>query len=272
MGPMVCSLMIQIESEMTNPVCFDKCTPQTPLWLKSHNAVCHVTWQNKSKFVMSSELGDLRHSQSQSKAAFRLKTALRLKKENVCVGEKMKYYPGSWVWSIILSSLTSIQLSIFHASQGVVAQAEPGILEHFWILFCDLSPFSSRTKLCELWNLKPTLIRIYSLTQFSSTHGWTPGATAPSIYSNITIPVIIQSPVWLMMVIIFRCYDILRITAEGGYRCAFFPQPDRGSVSPPAGPDPQRLALNRVLDLWATLQEGPGDAALLVLRYWIPAA
>lgn len=51
-----------------------------------------------------------------------------------------------------------------------------------------------------------------------------------------------------------------------------FSQPERDSVSPPAGPDPQRPALNRVLDLWATLQEGPGDAALLVLGYWISAA
>lgn len=57
----------------------------------------------------------------------------------------------------------------------------------------------------------------------------------------------------------------------GGVACVPPSQPERGSV-PPAGPDPQRPTLNRVLDLWATLQEGPGDAVLLVLRYWIWAA
>lgn len=44
---------------------------------------------------------------------------------------------------------------------------------------------------------KPTFI-----LQFSYMHGWAPRALTSSIYSDITIPIIIQSPGWLAMVII----------------------------------------------------------------------
>lgn len=44
---------------------------------------------------------------------------------------------------------------------------------------------------------KPTFI-----LRFSYMHGWAPRPLTSSIYSDITIPIIIQSPGWLVMVII----------------------------------------------------------------------
>lgn len=74
-----------------------------------------------------------------------------------------------------------------------------------------------------------------------------------------------------MIVIILCCKGICCIKAVwgvGGWITGVPFSPARAVLFfPNPGQDPQRPALNRVLDLWATLQEGPGDAALLVLRY-----
>lgn len=84
------------------------------------------------------------------------------------------------------------------------------------------------------------------------------------MYSNTRVALIIQSPARLMMVITpWRKGNLP--SCWGCYWCAVFP-------SQSAGPDPRRPPLSRVLDLWATLQERPGDVALLVLWYWISAA
>lgn len=91
-----------------------------------------------------------------------------------------------------------------------------------WLCFSPNGPIFPSTPYVKY---KPTLINICSLTQLSYMHGWTLRASASSIYPNLTIPVIIQSPVRLMMVIILRCWGTLCITAETATGAPFSQHP-----------------------------------------------
>lgn len=136
-------------------------------------------------------------------------------------------------------------------TQHIIANVEPGCLS-WTALFAMTLPFCTWLKcqktvlnwlsipfflpllaiLCEPWNINQHVSAVICMAE----QLW---ASASSIYSDITIPVIFQSPGWLVMVIITSCSEWLCTTSEGsGVVVVGVPisQPEYDSAPTPSHP------------------------------------